>query len=137
VVLGEEAVPGAVLEVEDAARRTVADGGAQHGLDLPEAHAFPRAEALVEQRRRRDDRLPGRDRLGDDAARDGGAHARELLGREAVRERPARRPRVVLVVELEVAVAGAGDLDDQAERLAEEGLGLLLAAETEPPAGQV
>src|SRR5207245_8421632 len=76
-------------------------------------------------------------RLGDDAARDGSAHARELLGREAVRERPARRPRVVLVVELEVAVAGAGDFDDQAERLAQEGLGLVLAAEIEHPAVEV
>src|SRR5205823_5068838 len=111
VVLGEEAVSGAVLEVEDAARRIVADGRAQHGLDLPDAHALPRAEALVEQRRRRDDRLPGRERLGDDAAREHGAHARELPGGEAVRERPARRPRRVAAVELEVALAGAGDLD--------------------------
>ena len=37
-------------------------------------------------------------------------------------------------MQLEVALTGPGDLDDQAERLAQEGLGLLLAAEIEQPA---
>src|SRR5207245_7868066 len=113
-----------------------ADRRAQHRLDVAEPHALALAEALVEEGRRRDYRPPRGDRLGDDAARDRDAHARELLGGEAVRERPGRAGEVV-AVQLEVALTGLGDFDDQAERLAQERPGLVAAAEIEQAAIEV
>src|SRR2546429_127968 len=61
VLLGERSGCPA-LEVEDAARRILPDRRAEHRLDARDPHAAPVAEALVEERRRRDDRPPGRDR---------------------------------------------------------------------------
>src|SRR5262249_11557019 len=136
VIVREREPARRLLQVEDPARRIIADRRAEDRLDVAELDAVEAAEALVEHRRVGDDRLPGGERLRDDPARDDGAHAIELLRGEAMTERPARRLGIV-AVQLEVPLARVGDLDDQAERLAEERLGLVLATEGEQAAEQV
>ena len=126
VILREDAVPGAVLEIEDSPRRVLADRGAQHRLDRAGPDAVTCLEPLVGERRGRHHRRARREGLGNDAARDGGPHALELLGREAVRDRVARDAGVLVVVELEVAMASLGHLHDQGECVAQKRLDLLL-----------
>jgi hypothetical protein len=130
----ERALPERLLQIQHAAREVHADRRADDRLDAAEPDALEAAEALVEQRRIGDDRLPGRDRLRDDAARDRAAHAVDLVGGVAMRRGPTRGARVLVVVQLEVALAGVGDLDDQPEGVAEKRLGLFTLPECQQPA---
>src|SRR5581483_8047854 len=122
------------LQVENAERRILADRRAEDRFDAPDPDAAAVAEALVEKRRRRDDRASRRERLGDDALGDRRAHRLDLGRREGVRRRPARRPGpLILLVELEVSLVRASELDDEGERVRQERLQLVLRADLEQP----
>ena len=132
IVLRERRGRRAARHVEDAPRAIGADRRAQHRLDARAAHAVAVAEARVEDRRRGDDRAAAGDGLGNDPARDRRTHVVDAFRAEPVRDPPARAlGLVVVVVELEVALLRAGDLDQQAERFREERLEGHLVAEIE------
>ena len=126
------------LEIEHAERGGATDRRAQHGFDPACSHAVAIPEAQIEQSRRRHDRLPGRQRVRDDAARDRRADGLDLGGGEAVGNPQRRVPGALLVVvQLEIALASARHIDDEAERLLEQGLELILLAEVEEPAVEI
>src|SRR5438094_701198 len=123
-ILLREGVPGlAALEIDDAAWNVVTDGRAEHRLDPASQHAVTGLEARIEQGRRRHDGSPGGERHGDDPTGNRRPHFRNRIRRESVGDPPARlRAAAVGTVQLEVALAGPDDLDDQAERLLEQRL---------------
>src|SRR5207244_1666339 len=89
-------------------------------------------EALVEESGRRHDRPSGREGLGDDPLRDRRADGLDLARREPVRDRPAGpSAALVVLVELEVALVGGGDVDHEPERIGEERLERVLRPDVE------
>ena len=138
-ILLREGVPGlAALEIDDAPWNVVTDGRAEHRLDPASQHAVTGLEARIEQGRRRHDGSPGGERHGDDPTGNRRPHFRNRIRRESVGDPPARlRAAAVGTVQLEVALAGPDDLDDQAERLLEQRLERRLPAELEETPVQI
>src|SRR5262249_24312227 len=78
--------------------------------------------------------LPGRDRFGDDAAREPRPNPFHLGVAEPVRDRPARPARTgVPVGDLEIALRSPRDLDQKSERLLQEALEVALPTEPQQP----
>src|SRR5262245_33943112 len=128
----------AARQVQHATRRIVTDGHAEHRIEAGSIHALAGVEARIVEGGPRADGLAGCQRRSDDAAGAGGAHVGYLVGREGVRDRPARLPgHVVVVLELEIPLPRARDLDDERERLAQERCQFMLLPELEEPEIQI
>jgi len=111
-----------VVLVEDGDRR------AEHGLEALGLHALLRAEARILHGAGGAHRSAAGDRLGDDAGGDGAPHLLQL----GVAEAAGDPERFTLAgAELEVALLRRGHLDDEVERVLQEGAQIVPRAQLE------
>ena len=126
------------LQVEDPHRRAFADRCAKNRVNAPGLDAVPLPKPRIQPGRCSDNRTAPRDRLGDDAARDRGAHRLHLLLSKAVPDRPtATALAITAVIDLQQSVSGANDLDNRLERLGKETLEVDVLAKEEELAIEV
>ena len=139
VILREWPGVGAFLQIENTERWVEPDGRTEHGLDAVRLHALATVEARVVDRGRAHDGSTGRQRLGDDAARDRGTCPRHVCLREPSAD-PPEAPRVIcgaLVAQLDVATSGHARLENERERFLKKRLESLVASEVEKLAVEV